>query len=90
MLNLAEKIDLEKWLVLICTHDLESLVPNGIQSINAILNRDSDIFHRELSGWITKTISRFTRRFAEDDNLSEATVKAVKAFGTSFAKCFLP
>lgn len=81
MLRRTAAVDLEKWLGLICTHDLESLVPEGVQSIDAILNRDKEVFHRELSGWITRTFSRFTRRFAEDETLSEQTLTAVKAFG---------
>ena len=83
-LKLSEDVDLEKWLGLICTHDQESLIPEGIQSIHAIINRDSEVFHRELSGWITRTLSRFTRRFAEDETLADTTLKAVRAFGILF------
>lgn len=81
MLRIIKDVDLAKWLGLICKSDVESLIPNGIESINAIFMRDAHIFHRELPGWITRTMSRFTRRFAEDSQLSEATLGACNAFG---------
>ena len=81
MLRIIKDVDLEKWLGLICKNDVESLIPNGIGSINAIFKRDAQIFHRELPGWIARTLSRFTRRFAEDSQLSEATLSACNSFG---------
>lgn len=88
MLRIFKDVDLGKWLGLICKSDVESLVPDCIESINAIFKRDAQIFHRELSGWITRTMSRFTRRFAEDSQLSESTLSAVNSFCISFFPLF--
>jgi hypothetical protein len=78
----SEDIDLEKWLGVVCKHD-ENLIPEGSLAIKAILDRDATIFHRTLPGWIVRTFSRFTRRFAEDKMLSEAVLTAVDGLSIS-------
>ena len=80
--SMAEDIDLGKWLGMICKRDLEDINPRGSQAVKNVLAKDSHAYHRSLPGWIARTFSRFTRRFAEDKELSEATLIALKDFGT--------
>jgi hypothetical protein len=78
---LSDDVDLEKWLGKICHFDLEDLNPKGSRAVKAVLDKDRYIFHRHLPGWVIRTFSRLTRRFAEDKTLSEPTLKSVVEFG---------
>jgi hypothetical protein len=78
-------IDLEKWLGNICKRDLEDLNPRGSGAISCILKKDGYVFHRALPGWMARTFSRLTRRFAEDEILSETTLKSIEDFGCSLS-----
>jgi hypothetical protein len=80
-LQLVADIDLEKWVGLVCKYDLENLVPRGISAIEAIFKRNMETYHRRLPGWVAGTLSRFTRRFAEDKELSDDVLHAINAFG---------
>ena len=84
--SMAEDIDPEKWLGMICKRDLEDVNPKGCRAIRSVLDKDSQTYHRSLPGWIVRTFSRFTRRFAEDKELSEVTLSALKDFGTPQSK----
>lgn len=77
-------IDLEKWLGNICKRDFEGLNPKGSGAIECILKKDRHVFHRTLPGWMVRTFSRLTRRFAEDEILSETTLSSVRDFGKLF------
>jgi hypothetical protein len=82
-LSQSQDIDLEKWLGKICKSDTEDLNPKASMAIGSILNKDPQVFHRLLPGWVVRTFSRLTRRFAEDKRLSETTLNSVKAFSMS-------
>jgi hypothetical protein len=85
-LSMAEDVDLGRWLGMICKRDLENLNPQGCLAIRSVLDKDPQVYHRSLPGWIARTFSRFTRRFAEDIELSEVTLRALKDFGTPTPK----
>ena len=87
--SMAADIDLGKWLGVICKRDLEDINPRGSQAVKNVLAKDSHAYHRSLPGWIARTFLRFTRRFAEDKELSEATLIALKDFGTPRSKASL-
>lgn len=76
----SDDIDMEKWLGIICKRDTEDLNPKASAAIQGILHKDQDVFHRLLPGWMVRTFSRLTRRFAEDQRLSESTLNSVKDF----------
>jgi hypothetical protein len=76
----SDEISLEKWLGLVCKRDTEDLNPKACQTIQSILDKDPDVFHRLLPGWMVRALSRFTRRFAEDKTLSESTLNSVTDF----------
>jgi len=76
-------IDLESWLGQVCKDDEEHLNPLACAAVQSIFTRNPQAFHRRLPGWFVCTFSRFTRRFAEDEVLSERTLASVKEFGTS-------
>jgi len=84
--TMAADIDLGKWLGFICKRDLEDINPRGSRAIMNVLARDSHAYHRSLPGWLARTFSRFTRRFAEDLSLSETTLTAVQDFGIAYFK----
>lgn len=84
----AEDIDLEKWLGRVCKRDLDYIIPKANRVIKSILDKDINVFHRALSGWIVRTFSRLTRRFAEDEILDEATLLSIEEFGTSLLHIF--
>jgi hypothetical protein len=76
----SEDVDLEGWLELVCKQD-QGLIPEASLSIMVILERDETVFHRSLPGWIARTFSRLTRRFAEDKELSKSVLMAVERLG---------
>ena len=82
-LSQSHDIDLEKWLGKICKSDTEDLNPKASMAIGSILDKDPQVFHRLLPGWMVRTFSRLTRRFSEDKRLSETTLKSVEAFSMS-------
>lgn len=82
-LSQSHDIDLGKWLGKICKGDTENFNPKASMAIENILNQDPQVFHRLLPGWVVRTFSRLTRRFAEDKRLSETTLKSVEAFSMS-------
>jgi hypothetical protein len=73
-------LDFDKWLGLVCKCDTDTLVPQGGAAIEVIITRAKN-FHRRLPGWIVRTFSRLTRRFAEDKVLSDVTVQAIRDLG---------
>jgi len=80
----SEEIDLDKWLGLVCKCDTDTLVPQGGGAIVAIIGRAKN-FHRRLPGWIVRTFSRLTRRFAEDKVLSQTTDQALRDLGVTWS-----
>ena len=86
-LSQSHDIDLQKWLGKICKSDTEDLNPKASMTIGSILDKDPQVFHRLLPGWMVRTFSRLTRRFAEDKRLSEATLKSVEAFSIFSLNC---
>ena len=82
-LSQSHDIDLGKWLGKICKSDTEDLNPKASMAIRNILDKDPQVFHRLFPGWMVRTFSRLTRRFAEDKRLSETTLKSVEAFSMS-------
>jgi hypothetical protein len=82
-LSQSHDIDMGKWLGKICKSDTEDLNPKASMAIGSILDKDPQVFHRLLPGWMVRTFSRLTRRFAEDERLSETTLKSVEAFSIS-------
>ena len=83
-LRLVENIDLEEWLGMVCKYDNENLVPQGMAVIEVIDKRYGEMYHRRLPGWVARTFSRFTRRFAEDKELTRETLQAVTRLGNVF------
>jgi hypothetical protein len=84
--SMAKDIDLGKWLGMICKRDLEDINPQGCRAIRSVLDKDPQAYHRSLPGWIVRTFSRFTRRFSEDKELSEVTLRSLNDFGTPQSK----
>jgi len=81
-LSLVDDLDADKWLGILCKYDVETLIPRAIGAIEAVFRRESSAYHRRLPGWLVRTMSRLTRRFAEDKKLSEETIKAVQELGS--------
>ena len=71
-------INLEKLLGKVCKCDSEGLNPKASKAIECILKKDPQVCHRQLPGWMVRTFSRLTRRFAEDEILSETTLRSVR------------
>ena len=76
----SNDIDVERWLGKVCKHDMENLNPKASKAINNIMRKGLAVFHRLLPGWLYRTCSRFTRRFAEDPILSESTLSSIASF----------
>lgn len=76
----SDEISLEKWLGLVCKCDTEDLNPKACQTIQSILDKDPEVFHRLLPGWMVRALTRLTRRFAEDKTLSDSTLNSVTDF----------
>jgi hypothetical protein len=76
----SDDVDLEKWLGMICKCDSEALNPKASGAIKSLLDANPQTFHRLLPGWIVRTVSRLTRRFAEDNVLSDCTLRSVEEF----------
>jgi hypothetical protein len=77
----ADTQDHEKWLGMICKRDSEGLIPEGISAATAVLDRDHAVVNRRFPGWLARTMSRLTRRFAEDTTLSDQTLEAIRELG---------
>jgi hypothetical protein len=77
----ADTLDHEKWLGMVCKRDGEGLIPEGISAATALLDLDHAVVNRRFPGWLARTMSRLTRRFAEDPTLSDPTLKAIRELG---------